>query len=89
MISCQHLVLLLKLIVELVVCDLVFLSLSNFSFASFFVLVPTKSFTSGLFNDLPTLSCISCCFCCAGLGRCFYNVTFNTFLQVAPFLSRM
>ena len=46
------------------VCDLVFLSLSNISFVSFFVLVPTKSFTSGLFNDLPTLSCISRCFCC-------------------------
>ncbi len=46
-------------------CELVFLSFSNISFVSFSVLVPTKSFTSGLFNNLPTLSCRTCCFCCA------------------------
>ncbi len=48
----DHLVLLLKFIVELVFCDLVFLSLSNVSFVSFFVLVPTKSFTSEFFKLL-------------------------------------
>ena len=45
-------------------CDLVFLVLSVISFVSFFVFTPDKSFSSGLFNDLPTLSCISF-FCCA------------------------
>ncbi len=57
--------LLLKVILFSLIFDLVFLSLPNISFVSFFVLVPIKSFTSGLFSDLPTLSCISRCFCCA------------------------
>ncbi len=62
------------------ICDLVFLSLSMISFVSFFVLMPTKSFTSGLFDDLPilpTISRITCCFCYAlvlvgGLLHYFY-----------------
>ncbi len=55
----------LKVIFVPDVCERVVLPLSNISFVSLFVLIPTKSLTSGLLSDFPTLSCISCCFCCA------------------------
>ncbi len=48
----------------------------------------TKSFTSGLFNDLPTLSCISRCFCCALVlvGALLHNkTTILTLLNVGGF----
>jgi hypothetical protein len=65
---------------------LAFLSLSNMYFVSFFVLVRTKSFTPGLFHYLPTLTGISCCFCCAlVLVGAFIRLPFtslNLFLYV-------